>query len=190
LNVFFERQSKEQMNRSNQAVKSSGKQSSSLFRNLNRNPQKRTLPSDLKPSPQSIQESSLSKHKLAEYPISVYNVQNSRHETFAKSIRQRNDTFYYISFRRDHVIYAPIVQNKTQRPRISLIFPALITNNLNNSGDPKKHEQIEFMQIDCEVTDTRFFNFKLTEIPFDFIKILHQDFIFNFQAPDDEKFHF
>ena len=34
------------------------------------------------------------------YPISLYNTQTKQHEGFMKSIRQRNDTFYYVSFRR------------------------------------------------------------------------------------------
>ena len=34
------------------------------------------------------------------YPISLYNTQLKQHENFMKSIRQRNDTFYYVSFRR------------------------------------------------------------------------------------------
>ena len=34
------------------------------------------------------------------YPLSLYNTQTKQHENFMKSIRQRNDTFYYVSFRR------------------------------------------------------------------------------------------
>ena len=34
------------------------------------------------------------------YPVSLYSVQNRKYENFARSIRQRNDTFYYVSFRR------------------------------------------------------------------------------------------
>jgi len=34
------------------------------------------------------------------YPISLYNTQTKQYENFMKSIRQRNDTFYYVSFRR------------------------------------------------------------------------------------------
>jgi hypothetical protein len=34
------------------------------------------------------------------YPVSLYNKQSSKYESFANTIRDRNDTFYYVSFRR------------------------------------------------------------------------------------------
>lgn len=39
------------------------------------------------------------------YPVSLYSNQNKRYESFAKSIRQRNDTFYFVSFRRVSQIF-------------------------------------------------------------------------------------
>lgn len=72
-----------------------------------------------------------------------------------------------------------LIQNKTQRPKLSLLLPALLTNNLNNSNDKQSNRQITFMKIDCEVTDTRLFNINIEDIPLDYIKILHQDYVMN-----------
>ncbi|RNA19965.1 cyclic AMP-dependent transcription factor ATF-6 beta [Brachionus plicatilis] len=112
-----------------------------------------------------------------EYPLSVYDTQYTKYESFTRSIRQKNDTFYYISFRRDHVMLPALIHNKTERPKISLLLPALLTNNLNSSGDKESNRQISFMKIDCEVTDARLFNMNLDDIPWDYIKIIHQDYV-------------
>ena len=42
--------------------------------------------------------------------------------------------------------------NKTQRPRMSLVMPALVNINDSTNRTPKDH--LAFMQIDCEVLDT------------------------------------
>lgn len=39
-----------------------------------------------------------------EYPLSIYDTQYTKHESFTRSIRQKNDTFYYISFRRVNIL--------------------------------------------------------------------------------------
>jgi hypothetical protein len=62
---------------------------------------------------------------------------------------------------------------------MTIIIPALLTH-LNDSNN--KDQQISFMQIDCEVVDTRFFNLKLNDIPLDYMKIIHQDYVINEQT--------
>ena len=62
---------------------------------------------------------------------------------------------------------------------MTIIIPALLTH-LNDSNN--KEQQISFMQIDCEVVDTRFINLKLNDIPLDYMKIIHQDYIINEQS--------
>ena len=57
---------------------------------------------------------------------------------------------------------------------MSLLVPALLTN-LNDSSNGDR--EIAFMQIDCEVIDTRLLNLKFNDIPFDFMKIMHQDYV-------------
>ena len=66
---------------------------------------------------------------------------------------------------------------------MSIIIPALLTH-LNDSNN--KDQQISFMQIDCEVVDTRFFNLKLNDIPLDYMKIIHQDYVINEQDSNFE----
>lgn len=113
------------------------------------------------------------------YPVSLYSTQNRRFENFARSVRQRNDTFYYVSFRRDHIILPALNQNKTKRPRISLMMPALLSANVNDSQKDSTNDRIAFMQIDCEVVDTRLFYIKTDDIPQMYMKILADDYIRN-----------
>jgi hypothetical protein len=94
------------------------KHASSLLRSLNRNPSQ-PLPQPL-PQPHLLQQSTIViesptiKYKPSDkiesqennpkdngvYPVSLYNKQTRLHENFEQSIRRRNDTFYYVSFRR------------------------------------------------------------------------------------------
>jgi hypothetical protein len=67
---------------------------------------------------------------------------------------------------------------------MSLLMPALLGTQLNDSN--KQHagqQQIAFMQIDCEVMDTRLFYMNLNEIPIDYMKILNQDYIITEPTP-------
>lgn len=65
---------------------------------------------------------------------------------------------------------------------MTIIIPALLTH-LNDSNN--KEQEISFMQIDCEVLDTRFINLKLNDIPLDYMKIIHQDYVINEQSSDN-----
>ncbi len=70
-----------------------------------------------------------------------------------------------------------LYHNNSQRPRLSLLMPALV--NLNNETNKNKNQQtggISFMQIDCEILDTTLFNLKPNEIPADYVKILVDDY--------------
>lgn len=86
------------------------KYSASLLKNLNRNnggvktrprfiEEARDRAKSARPSnePQPKQPS---EQKQEEYAISLYDTQTHKHESFANSVRQRNDTFYFVSFRR------------------------------------------------------------------------------------------
>ena len=73
------------------------------------------------------------------------------------------------------MIIPPVVQtNKTGRPRMSLLMPALLKNDihLNGSSKVKDETTVAFMQIDCEVTDTRLLYLNKDDIPLDYLKIL------------------
>jgi len=42
---------------------------------------------------------------VKDYPVSLYNTQSRLYENFARKVRTRDDTFYYVSFRRVCIYY-------------------------------------------------------------------------------------
>lgn len=58
------------------------------------------------------------------------------------------------------------------------MVPALLQVNQSDSQN-KDHQKIAFMQIDCEVVDTRLFYIKTDDIPQYYMKILADDYIIN-----------
>ena len=76
-------------------------------------------------------------------------------------------------------MFPALYHNNSQRPRMSLLMPALV--NLNNETNKNKQQSsggnsIAFMQIDCEILDTTLFNLNPNEIPTDYVKILVDDY--------------
>lgn len=65
-----------------------------------------------------------------------------------RELRRRDDTFYVVSFNADHLMLPAIAYNKTERPKMSLMFPAV---GFNGTID---ENHIMMMQVDCEVLDT------------------------------------
>nr|XP_020443231.1 LOW QUALITY PROTEIN: cyclic AMP-dependent transcription factor ATF-6 beta [Monopterus albus] len=81
---------------------------------------------------------------------------------FLDAIDRREDTFYVVSFRRDHLLLPAISHNKTSRPKMSLVMPAMSVNeSLYNSS--QGYEMM--MQVDCEVMDTRIVPIKFSAVP-------------------------
>ncbi|KAM4539024.1 cyclic AMP-dependent transcription factor ATF-6 beta isoform 1-T1 [Odontesthes bonariensis] len=81
---------------------------------------------------------------------------------FMDAIDRREDTFYVVSFRRDHLLLPAISHNKTSRPKMSLVMPAMSVNeSLYNSS----HGYEMMMQVDCEVMDTRIVPIKSSAVP-------------------------
>lgn len=81
---------------------------------------------------------------------------------FLDAIDRREDTFYVVSFRRDHLLLPAISHNKTTRPKMSLVMPAMSVNeSLYNSS--QGYEMM--MQVDCEVMDTRIVPIKSSAVP-------------------------
>lgn len=76
------------------------------------------------------------------------------------------------------MIFPAINQNKNRRPKVSLIVPSMfnIKNPLNESSDSTSNENdkklFQFIQIDCEVLDTKLFYLNSDDIPSDYMKIL------------------
>ncbi|XP_067846871.1 cyclic AMP-dependent transcription factor ATF-6 alpha isoform X2 [Heptranchias perlo] len=57
--------------------------------------------------------------------LQVYYAPDKRYPDFFEAIRRRGDTFYLISFRRDHLLLPASSHNKTTRPKMSLVLPAM-----------------------------------------------------------------
>ncbi|PSN41901.1 hypothetical protein C0J52_06801 [Blattella germanica] len=80
---------------------------------------------------------------------------------FFEAIHRRDDTFYVVSFSGDHLLVPALAHNKTVRPKMSLVLPALPFNESMTA--PPNH--ITMMQIDCEVTNTQLVHVKKGDIP-------------------------
>ncbi|XP_048344960.1 cyclic AMP-dependent transcription factor ATF-6 beta isoform X2 [Sphaerodactylus townsendi] len=94
--------------------------------------------------------------------LQVYQHPDHKDHDFMDAIDRREDTFYVVSFRRDHLLLPAISHNKTSRPKMSLVMPAMALNeSLYNSS--LGYEVM--MQIDCEVMDTRVIHIKSSTVP-------------------------
>eukprot|EP00794_Sanderia_malayensis_P015983 gene15983-17593_t len=63
---------------------------------------------------------------------------------------RKSNTFYVVSFRKDHIIFPATQVNNTQRPKLSFILPIS-----NQSKDNKTVDEVTMVQIDCQVMDTK-----------------------------------
>uniref|UniRef100_A0A6J0SHV6 Cyclic AMP-dependent transcription factor ATF-6 beta n=1 Tax=Pogona vitticeps TaxID=103695 RepID=A0A6J0SHV6_9SAUR len=96
------------------------------------------------------------------HQLQVYQHPDHTEHDFMDAIDRREDTFYVVSFRRDHLLLPAISHNKTSRPKMSLVMPAMALNeSLYNSS--LGYEVM--MQIDCEVMDTRVIHIKSSTVP-------------------------
>ncbi|XP_053928958.1 LOW QUALITY PROTEIN: cyclic AMP-dependent transcription factor ATF-6 alpha [Cuculus canorus] len=104
-------------------------------------------------------DTSLSKNSGNE--LQVYYASPRSYQDFFEAIRRREDTFYVVSFRRDHLLLPATTHNKTRRPKMSIVLPAVsINENVINGQDYEV-----MMQIDCEVMDTRILHIKSSSVP-------------------------
>ncbi|CAF0734863.1 unnamed protein product [Rotaria sp. Silwood1] len=95
--------------------------------------------------------------------LQPYKGYEPNYEDFIHAIDRRNDTLYFVSFKRDHLILPATVTNQTQRPKMSLILPASITHLNKSIHVPANH--VPMIQIDCEVEDTKLVFVKRGHIP-------------------------
>ncbi|XP_066548108.1 cyclic AMP-dependent transcription factor ATF-6 alpha [Amia ocellicauda] len=93
--------------------------------------------------------------------LQVYYAPYRSYNEFFEEIHRRGDTFYVVSFRRDHLLLPATNHNKGSRPKMSVVLPAM------NSHESviKEEEYSVMMQIDCEVMDTRILHIKTSSIP-------------------------
>uniref|UniRef100_UPI00398F068B cyclic AMP-dependent transcription factor ATF-6 beta-like isoform X2 n=1 Tax=Pristiophorus japonicus TaxID=55135 RepID=UPI00398F068B len=100
--------------------------------------------------------------RLASSQLQVYQSPEQSYYDFMDAIDRREDTFYVVSFRRDHLLLPAISHNKTNRPKMSLVMPAMAVNaSLYNTTQGYE----VMMQIDCEVMDTRIIQIKSSSVP-------------------------
>ncbi|XP_023555554.1 cyclic AMP-dependent transcription factor ATF-6 alpha isoform X2 [Octodon degus] len=93
--------------------------------------------------------------------LQVYYAPPGSYQDFFEAIRRRGDTFYVVSFRRDHLLLPATTHNKTTRPKMSIVLPAInINENVINGQDYEV-----MMQIDCQVMDTRILHIKSSSVP-------------------------
>ncbi|KAM5287254.1 cyclic AMP-dependent transcription factor ATF-6 beta [Hipposideros larvatus] len=96
--------------------------------------------------------------------LQLYRHPDRSQPEFLDAIDRREDTFYVVSFRRDHLLLPAISHNKTSRPKMSLVMPAMAPNEtLSGRGSPGDYE--EMMQIECEVMGTRVIHIKTSTVP-------------------------
>uniref|UniRef100_A0AAZ3P3X8 BZIP domain-containing protein n=1 Tax=Oncorhynchus tshawytscha TaxID=74940 RepID=A0AAZ3P3X8_ONCTS len=93
--------------------------------------------------------------------LQVYFAPHRTYNDFFDEIHRRGDTFYVVSFRRDHLLLPATSHNKGSRPKMSVVLPAM---NINDRVIKDKEFEV-MMQIDCEVTDTRILHIKSSSIP-------------------------
>uniref|UniRef100_A0A5S6R4K7 BZIP domain-containing protein n=1 Tax=Trichuris muris TaxID=70415 RepID=A0A5S6R4K7_TRIMR len=72
-------------------------------------------------------------------------------DQFFSSLHWRNDTFYVVSILKDYLILPATAYNRTSRPRMSLIMPAIPYNDTL----PVSFEGLAMLQIECEVMNTK-----------------------------------
>lgn len=99
--------------------------------------------------------------KIPSSELQVYYAPHRTYNDFFDELNRRGDTFYVISFRRDHLLLPATNHNKGSRPKMSLVLPAM---KYNESVIKDKEFEV-MMQIDCEVMDTRILHIKSSSIP-------------------------
>ncbi|XP_037554059.1 cyclic AMP-dependent transcription factor ATF-6 alpha isoform X2 [Nematolebias whitei] len=102
--------------------------------------------------------------------LQVYYAPQHTYSDFFDELNRRADTFYVVSFRRDHLLLPASNHNKGSRPKMSVVLPAM---NINDSIIKDKEFEV-MMQIDCEVTDTRILHIRSSSIP-PLLRVNHTD---------------
>uniref|UniRef100_A0A8D8JHG5 Cyclic AMP-dependent transcription factor ATF-6 beta n=1 Tax=Culex pipiens TaxID=7175 RepID=A0A8D8JHG5_CULPI len=87
-----------------------------------------------------------------------------KYAKFFEEIGRRDDTFYLVSFSGEHLLLPALAHNKTNRPKMSLMLPAVMDNGTHPS------DKVTLMQIDCEVMNTSMIQIREKTIPGDLLR--------------------
>ncbi|XP_060889157.1 cyclic AMP-dependent transcription factor ATF-6 alpha [Labrus mixtus] len=109
----------------------------------------------------TVQYTETTEQKNPGSELQVYYAPHHTYSDFFDEINRRGDTFYVVSFRRDHLLLPATSHNKGSRPKMSVVLPAM---NINDSIIRDKDYEV-MMQIDCEVTNTRIIHIRSSTIP-------------------------
>uniref|UniRef100_A0A667Y078 Activating transcription factor 6 n=1 Tax=Myripristis murdjan TaxID=586833 RepID=A0A667Y078_9TELE len=127
----------------------------------------------------TVQYTETAEEKSPGSELQVYYAPHRTYSDFFDELNRRGDTFYVVSFRRDHLLLPATSHNKGSRPKMSVVLPAM---NINDSIIRDKDFEV-MMQIDCEVTDTRILHIKSSTIP-PLLRVNHTDTLYQ-PSPSD-----
>lgn len=129
----------------------------------------------------TVQYTDTTEEKNPGSELQVYYAPHHTYSDFFDEINRRGDTFYVVSFRRDHLLLPATNHNKGSRPKMSVVLPAM---NINDSIIRDKEYEV-MMQIDCEVTDTRILHIRSSSIP-PLLKVNRTDTLYQHSPTDNQ----
>ncbi|XP_022615183.1 cyclic AMP-dependent transcription factor ATF-6 alpha isoform X2 [Seriola dumerili] len=151
--------------------------------NSNHKPTRTILKTENKEAAQilTVQYTETTGEKNPGSELQVYYAPHHTYSDFFDEINRRGDTFYVVSFRRDHLLLPATNHNKGRRPKMSVLLPAM---NINDSIIRDKEFEV-MMQIDCEVTDTRILHIRSSTIP-PLLRVNHTDTFYQHSPTDSQ----
>lgn len=129
----------------------------------------------------TVQYTDTAEEKNPGSELQVYYAPHHTYSDFFDELNRRGDTFYVVSFRRDHLLLPATSHNKGSRPKMSVVLPAM---NINDSIIRDKDFEV-MMQIDCEVTDTRILHIRSSTIP-PLLRVNHTDTFYQHSPSDNQ----
>merc|ERR1712012_1265580 len=97
--------------------------------------------------------------------VGMYDNAPPRHTfaSFFDAIDRRDDTFYVVSFSGDHLLVPATNHSQANRPRMSLLLPAMQVSLNESHRGPQG--SLAMMKIDCEVMNTQLLHVHTDSLP-------------------------